>query len=207
MPKLYTHPMSTFAQRVRIALAEKGVDWELEQVDMVNRKQREEPYLSINPYGRVPSLVDEEHDLTLIESSAILEYLEELHPEPALFPADPARRAEARMHVKLCDLQFTGPVGVLIFPKRFIPEERWRRDDMAAASAKIAKHFAILAKQLEGREWLVGDAFSVADLAYAPFLQFTPMLDVEVPASIEAWTKRLLARPSVMSTRPADASR
>ncbi|MEZ4329596.1 MAG: glutathione S-transferase family protein [Polyangiales bacterium] len=203
MPTLYSHPLSTYAQRVHIALLEKGVTWDVEQVDMGKKQHRSPEYLAINPYGRVPALVD--GALKLVESSAILDYLEATHPTPPLLPEGAEGRAEVHMHVKLCDLQFAGHVGVLIFPKRFLPEDRWQRDLMAQASKQIARHFAILDAHLAQREWLVGGAFSIADIAYAPFLQFLDMVEVDAPPHVRDYAERLLARPSVVATRPADA--
>jgi len=70
--KLHYHPLSTFSRRVRVALAEKQIPHELVVVDMPARRHREEPYLSLNPYGRVPTL--EEDGFVLYESTAILNY-------------------------------------------------------------------------------------------------------------------------------------
>ena len=142
MPTLYSHPHSTFARRIRIALLEKGVEWEIRDLDMAGKEHKSPGYLAINPYGRVPALVD--GDLRLAESSAILGYLEATHPEPPLVPADVAGRAEVEMHTKLCDLQLAAHVGTIIFPKRFIPESRWRLEAMADASKAIARHLAVL---------------------------------------------------------------
>lgn len=203
MPTLYTHPFSTFAQRVHIALIEKDVTWNVKVVDMAAKEHRSAEYLKINPYGRVPALVD--GALTLVESSAILDYLDAKHPAPPLQPASPEGRAELHMHIKLCDLQLAGHVSTIVFPKRFIPEARWQRDLMANASKQIHKHLTILDVHLAHRTWLVGEQFSLADIAYAPFLQFLPMLDVEVPPHVATYAARLTARPSVHATRPADA--
>jgi glutathione S-transferase len=76
--KLHYHPLSTYSRRVRIALAEKQIPHELVVVDMPARRHREEPYLSLNPYGRVPTL--EEDGFVLYESTAILNYLEATRP-------------------------------------------------------------------------------------------------------------------------------
>lgn len=203
MPTLYTHPFSTFAQRIHIALIEKNVTWDVKVVDMAAKEHRSAEYLSINPYGRVPALVD--GSLTLVESSAILDYLDAKHPSPPLQPASPEGRAELHMHIKLCDLQLAGHVSTIVFPKRFIPEARWQREVMANASKQVQKHLIILDAHLTHRTWLVDEQFSLADIAYAPFLQFLPILDVEVPAHLAAYAARLTARPSVLATRPGDA--
>src|SRR6516225_8917179 len=113
--KLHYHPLSTFSRRVLIAFAEKQIPHELVVVDMPARRHREQPYLSLNPYGRVPTL--EEDGFVLYESTAILDYLEATHPTPALAPTDPRLRALVDMHMKLCDLQLTRQAGTIVFPK------------------------------------------------------------------------------------------
>ena len=78
--KLHYNPLSTFSRRVLIALAEKQIPHELVVVDMAARQHRQQPYLSLNPYGRVPTL--EEDGFVLFESTAILNYLEAIRPAP-----------------------------------------------------------------------------------------------------------------------------
>jgi glutathione S-transferase len=198
---LHQHPLSTYARRVRIALLEKRIEAEVVEVDMAAGAHRRQPYLSLNPYGRVPTLVD--GDLVLYESTAILEYLEAMFPQPALMPEDVKSRALVAMHVKLCDLHLTRPGGLIIFSKRFIPEASWRREEMAKASRDIDKHYAILDRQLEGKAYLVADRYTLADLCYVPFLEFAPLFDVRMPPNIDAWSRRLLSRPSSLETKPA----
>jgi len=199
--KLYQHPFSTFSRRVRIALLEKKIDAEVVEVDMPARAHRAEPYLSLNPYGRVPTLVDD--DLVLYESTAILEYLEAKYPQPPLVPADIKGRALVSMKMKVCDLQMTRQAGVIIFAKRFVPETSWRREEMAKASKEIDRHFAVLDRELAGKEYLVAGRYTLADVCYVPFLEFLPLLEVDVPANVRSWSERLLSRPSSVATKPA----
>jgi glutathione S-transferase len=199
--KLYYHSFSTYSRRARIAFLEKTIDAELVEVDLVGRAHRAEPYLSINPYGRVPTLVDD--DLVLYESTAILDYLEAKYPEPPLVPGDIKQRALVAMHMKLCDLQMSRPAGVIIFSKRFIPEASWRVDDMAKAGKELEKHLAILDRALAGKEYLVSGRYTLADLCYVPFLEFLPLMGLEAPANVKAWSERLLSRPSSVATKPA----
>src|SRR5262245_38088491 len=201
MLKLSYHPLSTFSQRVRIALLEKRIPAELVEVDLFSRAQFQPEYLDKNPYGRVPTI--EENGLVLYESTAILEYLEATRPSPPLVPADVPSRARVAMHVKLCDLEFAEPARAILLPKRFLPKERWRMDRMEEAKARIQKHLAILEPQLEGREYLVDDRFTLAEVCYAPFLQFLSTLEVQPGPAISAWASRVLERPSVAQTRPA----
>lgn len=198
--KVYHHPLSTFSRRVLIACREKRIPYEPVIVDMVARKHREQPYLSLNPYGRVPTL--EEDGFVLYESTAILGYLEATHPKPPLVPADPRQRALVEMHMKLCDLQLTRQAGTIVFPKRFLPKERWDMAAIADAKAQIEKHLAILEQQLAGKTFLVAEQFSLAEVCYMPFLEFLPLMEITPPPNVAAWTERLLSRPTAKETQP-----
>ena len=198
--KLHYHPFSTYSRRVLIAFAEKQIAHELVVVDMAARRHREQPYLSLNPYGRVPTL--EEDGFVLFESTAILNYLEATRPSPPLVPADARGRALVDMHMKLCDIQFTRHAGTIVFPKRFLPKEKWNTAAIADAKTQIEKHFAILDKQLAGKTYLIAEQFSLAEVCYAPFLEFLPLMEITPPGAVAAWSERLLARPSAVSTRP-----
>jgi len=200
MIKLYYHPLSTYSRRVRIALAEKQIAYETIVVDLAQRKHKEPAYLALNPYGRVPTL--EEDGLVLYESTAILNYLETTRAEPPLAPADLRQRALVDMHMKLCDIQMTRHTGTIIFPKRFLPKERWNEAAIAAAKTEIEGHLAILERQLTGKHYLVAEQFTLADICYLPFLEFLPLMEIAPPPAIAAWRERLLARPSARATKP-----
>ena len=200
MLKLHYHPFSTFARRVRIALIEKNIAAELIEVDMMARAHRGPAYLALNPYGRVPTL--EEDGFVLYESTAILEYLEATHPTPPLVPADARGRARVSMHMKLCDLQLARQAGTIIFPKRFLPKERWDEKAMAQAKKEIEKHLEILEPQLAGKEYLVGDRYTLVEVCYTPFVEFFPLVEVTPPPAVAAWTARMLERPSAQATKP-----
>lgn len=199
--KLYTHPLSTFARRVHMALLEKDIPVESIVVDMAARKHKEPDYLALNPYGRVPTLVDGE--FVLYESTPILNYLEAKYPEPALVPDDAQARALVDMHMKLCDLQFTRQTATIIFPKRFLPKERWDEKVIAQAKREIEKQVPILEQMLKGREYLVADQFTLADLCYVPFVEFFGLMEITPTPGVAAWTERLLNRPSARQTKPA----
>jgi glutathione S-transferase len=183
---------------VQIALEEKSIPCEQVLVDMAARKHREPEYLALNPYSRVPTLVDGE--LVLYESTAILNYLEALFPEPPLLPSDVKGRALVDMHMKLCDLQFTRQAGVILFPKRFLPKERWDEKLFAQMRTEIDKHLAILERQLGDNDYVVGNKYSLVEVCYAPFLAFLDLIEVTPPPRIAEWSKRILSRPSVQLT-------
>ena len=201
MLTLYFHPVSTFSQRVRIVLIEKQIQAEMVEVDLFSRAQHRPEYLARNPYARVPTI--EEDGLVLYESTAILEYLEATRPSPPLLPADVRLRARASMLIKLCDLELAEPARTILLPKRFLPRERWRTERMAEAGERIQKHFDILEQQLADGEYLVENRFSLAEVCYAPLLQFVGMLEVQMGPKTAAWADRVLERPSVKETKPA----
>lgn len=201
MLTLHHHPLSTYSRRVRIALLEKGLPATLVEVDMGARAHRSPDYLRLNPHGRVPTLVED--GFVLYESTAILEYLENTHPEPRLIPDDARGCALIAMHMKLCDLQLTRQTGAIIFPKRFLPRERWDEPAMANAKREIERHLDILERDLHGREWLVADRYSLVEVCYTPFVEFFGLMEITPPPAVAAWTARMLARPSAQQTKPA----
>jgi glutathione S-transferase len=183
-----------------VALLEKSIDHEPVVVDMAAGEHRGERYRSVNPYGRVPVIDDD--GFVLYESAAILTYLEATRPQHPLVPADSRGRALVDMHLRLCDMQFARHAGTIIFPKRFLPAERWDNAAMALAQREIEKHLAIVERELQGRDYLVGNTFSLADVANLPFLYFLPLMQVDPPPAVAAWSKRLLSRPSALATLP-----
>lgn len=112
--KLYTYWRSSCSYRVRIALGLKGLDWESIPVHLVRREQREPGYLRHNPSGFVPTLVLED-GTELVQSLAIIDYLEATHPEPPLLPEGPLARARvlAASHVIAMDTQPVTNLGVV----------------------------------------------------------------------------------------------
>jgi glutathione S-transferase len=201
MLRLHSHPLSTFSRRVRIALLEKKIPHEIVEVDMAAKQHRSPEYLKLNPYGRVPTL--EEDGFVLYESTAILEYLELTRPDEPLLPPDPRGRALAAMHVKLCDVQLARQTSTIIFPKRFLPKERWDEKAMAQAKAEIEKHFAILDGQLGTKQWLVNDRYGMVEVCYTPLVQFLDLMEIAPPPAIAAWVERMLSRDSAVQTKPA----
>jgi glutathione S-transferase len=199
--KLYHFPASTFSRRVRIALLEKNISCELIEVNLPAGQQKESWFAALNPYMKVPALVDGE--LVLYESAAILAYLEAAHPKPPLVPDDVRGRARVDLHVRLCDAHLGRYAGAVLFPKRFLPEANWDRPAMEAARKEIDRHLVIIERELGERPYLVGDSFTLADVAYLPFLHFLAMMEVSAGPRVQAWAERILARPSARATVPA----
>jgi len=200
MIRLHYHPMSTYSRRVRIALLEKQIPHELVVVDMAARKHRDPAHLALNPYGRVPVIQD--GDFVLYESAAILNYLEAMFPQPPLVPADPRERALVDMHMKLCDIQMARQTGVIIFPKRFLPKERWDEKAMAQAKSETDAHLRILERELTGKQYLVAGQYTLAEVCYTPFVQFLGLMEIAPPPAVARWVEQLLTRSSAVQTAP-----
>src|SRR5262249_1512812 len=95
----------------------------------------------------------------------------------------------------------TRQAGAIIFPKRFLPKERWDENVIAQAKADIEKDLLIAVGQLVGKSYLVAETFMLADLCYLPFLEFLPLMETP-PANVAAWAQRLLSRASALETKP-----
>jgi glutathione S-transferase len=182
MLTLYDADRCPFCARVRIVLAEKGVEYEDVQIDL---SERPAWLYEKNPLGKVPVL--EEGAFVLPESPVIMEYLEERYPEPALLPADAAARALARVWLE----RFDDLLGRDYYAAR-------RGDD--DGRARLQASLAALDEALAGTPFLSGADYGLADIAYVPWVlraRETFGIGLEPWPSLRAWLDRLLERPAV----------
>jgi glutathione S-transferase len=200
--RLHWHPFSLFPRRVLVALREKGLAWEDAIVDLPGGATRGAAFRRLNPFGQVPVL--EDGPVVVYESIAILEYLEERHPRPALLPADAAGRAHARQ-LMLAGGDYLAPALKRWLPRLFTPESAWDRDDQARAAEEIGAHLGVLEAALGGAQHLVGD-FSLADVCYVPLVCELETIGLSHLLAdrprVRGWIERLNARHSVRATRP-----
>jgi len=199
MIKLYHFPQSSNSRKVRIALIEKGLEFERLQIDLGKKEQKNPEYLKIHPFGQVPALDDE--GFIVYDSTLINEYLEDEYPYPALLPKDSDGRARARMMEDLRDNYFN-PAAGLINREMRKPEGERNQQVIDAAKAEIAKCFERIEKELHGKEYLAGE-FSLADIAFMPNLDALERLNIAVDPKYKntlAWIARLKARPSFASS-------
>jgi len=195
MIKLYTFPPSTNSRKVRIALLEKGLEFERINVDLSKREQKNPEYLKIHPFGQMPALDDE--GFVVYDSTVINEYLEDEYPYPPLMPKDSEGRARARMMEDFRDTHFNPPCVKIIYEMRK-PEGERVADVITTAKADINKCFDRLETELKGKEYLAG-AFSLADIAFMANLDLLDRFQIAVDpkyANTTAWIARLKARPS-----------
>jgi glutathione S-transferase len=228
MLALYHDWDSVHSFKVRMCLAEKQADYDSRRVELLRFEHLRPEYLALNPNGVVPTLIHDGH--VLFESSVINEYLDEVLPDPPLAPRDPYRRAKMRILIRLQDdvlYHAQRPATFQLMVKRMLaglgkeelealvanhPEpERGRHfltwatgpvDEAVVAEArrKIAAVLGRLETALGDAPWLAGDAFSLADVAYAPFVDRLERLCFDElwagrPA-VAVWAARLKARPS-----------
>ena len=185
MIKLYDADRCPYCARVRIVLAEKGIDYETVEVDLGDRPSW---IYEKNPLGKVPVL--EEDRLVLPESVVIDEYLEERYPEPPLWPDDPAERAQGRLLVERFD-SLSRPYYAL------------RRGDDDARD-RLDEQLALLDDRLGERPFLTGQEFGLADVAYLPWIlraESSLGVDLDIHSALAVWVERAAERPSVSAER------
>ena len=190
--KLYWHPVSLMPWRVRIALAEKGLACDEEIIDLPGGASHQPEFLALNPFGQAPVL--EDHGRAFAESTAILEYLEEIHPQPPLMPPSPAERADVRQLMCWSNgywmtswKRWVGPTSMGFLDT---PEVRARGRD------ELTRHAVVLEARLERTLWLAGD-YSLADICYTPLLLFADRMGLPLGPATAAWLLRLRDRPAI----------
>jgi len=196
----------------RMFLAEKGITIPIKSVDLMQAENRRPPYTDRNPGGQLPAL-ELDNGQCLGETVAIWEYLEEKHPSPALIGSTAEERAEARqwqrrVELKITEFLYNGfrfSEGAPIFKDRMrlIPE------GAAGLKATVQDNLKWLDGQLEGKEYIAGKRFTVADIILYCALDFGAGVGQKIDPSLKnvnAWFKRVDSRPSAKaSLHPASA--
>ncbi len=196
--RLYDYPDCPFAQKVRIVLAEKELEYETVFVDLRQGEQRTAEFLKLNPYGRVPVLIDEE--VVVYDSTLINEYLEDEYPHPALMPEDSAGRARVRTLEDFCDNSFLPSAG-FVQAELAKPEAEQDHDRLQRYRKGLTDGLVRLEGFLLGREFLAGE-FSLADIAFVPAVLNLSRLGVDVDPrlrNVAGWIGRLRQRASIQS--------
>jgi glutathione S-transferase len=196
-PILHGVNASPFVRKTRVALAEKGIEYEL--VPVMPMGQTAE-YKRISPLGKIPCY--QEGDFTLPDSSCIIAYLERTHPAPALYPADPQQFGRALWFEEYADTKLVETLGVVFF-NRVVAKMIGQQPDEAAIAAALEaapQVFDYLEGELADRQVLAGSHFSVADIAVSsPFVNFAHAGESPDPARwprLVAYLERNHSRPS-----------
>jgi glutathione S-transferase len=199
MRRLYHLPLSPFSRKVRIVLAEKGLETTLIPEKVWERRPE---FLALNPAGQVPVLIDQDGTV-VVDSQAIAEYLEVLYPDRRLLGFDPPARAEQRRLTAWFDLLFHNEVTVnLLYEKvnkRFMGLGEPDSARVRAGHQNIHRHLTYVAWLAERRKWLAGDEFGLADIAAAAQLSCLDYINAvpwDAHEGARDWYARVKSRPA-----------
>ena len=192
MMTLYSGTTCPFSQRCRNVLYEKGMDFQIVDVDLHNKP---EDLAVMNPYNQVPVLV--ERDLILYESNIINEYIDDRFPHPQLMPADPVMRARARLFLFRFENEMFTHVETL---------EKGNQRSGDKARAAIRDNLAQIAPVFTKQKYMLGDEFSMLDVAIVPLLWRLDYYDIQLPkqaAPLMKYAERLFSRPAFIDSLTA----
>ncbi len=205
MPKLYEHPFSPYAQKVKIALYEKNVAFDLEIPNAFSGAPTE--YAHTNPRLEVPTLV---HDgMAIFDSTIILEYIEETWPKPAMLPTTARERARVRMLEDVCDTYYEAINWGLMEVKAWQRASGELAEKLTARAAQqTAGVHAWLERELGSRPYFNGESFGWGDLSVFPYLHGSGVwgLAPKTGSKLSAWMARVGQRDSVRKTVAATAA-
>ncbi|MFO1379428.1 MAG: glutathione S-transferase N-terminal domain-containing protein [Chitinivorax sp.] len=196
MMTLYSGTTCPFSHRCRIVLFEKGMDFQINDVDIHDKP---EDLAVMNPYNEVPVLV--ERDLILHEANIINEYIDERFPHPQLMPADPIMRARARLFL----FRFEQELFVHV---RALENAGTTKKDQEKARAAIRDNLTQIAPVFTKQKFMLGDEFSMLDVAVAPLLWRLEHYGIEFPKpnpNLMKYAERLFSRQAFIdSLTPAE---
>ena len=192
MMTLYSGTTCLFSHRCRIVLYEKGMDFQIVDVDLYNMP---EDLAVMNPYNRVPVLV--ERDLILYEANIINEYIDDRFPHPQLIPADPVMRARARLFLFRFELELFSQIDAI---------EQGSQKTADKARAVIRDNLMQIAPVFAKQRYMLGEEFSMLDVAIAPLLWRLDHYGIQLgkqAAPLMKYAERLFSRPSFIESLTA----
>ena len=199
--KLYGAPKpAPNPRRVRMFLAEKGIELAETPIDLATREHKSPEYREKNSLGQVPTL-ELDDGTTISETVAICRYFEELQPEPSLFGRTALEKAQVDMWVRRVEFQLMQPVGQ--FWRHAHPRTAGllnQYKDFGESNRESVKNaLGWLNRELAGREFIALDRFTIADICALTTIDFANWIGLETPAEfgdLKAWHERVSARPS-----------
>ncbi|MGH8753712.1 MAG: glutathione S-transferase N-terminal domain-containing protein [Burkholderiales bacterium] len=192
MMTLYSGTTCLFSHRCRIVLYEKGMDFQIVDVDLYNMP---EDLAVMNPYNRVPVLV--ERDLILYEANIINEYIDDRFPHPQLIPADPVMRARARLFLFRFELELFSQIDAI---------EQSSQKTADKARAVIRDNLTQIAPVFAKQRYMLGEEFSMLDVAIAPLLWRLDYYGIQLgkqTAPLMKYAERLFSRPAFIEALTA----
>lgn len=185
---LYSGSVDIYSHQVRIVLAEKGVNYEVLDVDPENKP---EDLADLNPYNSVPTLVD--RDLVLYEAQIIMEYLDERFPHPPLMPVYPVSRARSRLMIHRIEKDWYSLLKLITSPKAADSRKDKARKELRDALITLSPVFS-------DTDYFLSEEFTLVDCCLAPLLWRLEMLGIELTgkgaAPVKAYMERLFERES-----------
>jgi glutathione S-transferase len=194
---LHFHPLSSFCQKVLVALYENGTPFRPYLVDLSDEASGT-AFRTLWPIGKFPVLVDDARDQTIPESTIIIEYLAQHYPGGTpLVPADADRAREARLLDRFFDLYVDMPMQAIVGDRRRPPgaKDPFGVDE---ARQRLRTAYRMIEKDMATKTWATGEAFSMADCAAAPALYYANLVEPfgGGHANVAGYFERLMARPS-----------
>ena len=199
--KLYNSNLAPNPRRVRIFLAEKGVEIPRIEVDLAKLEQRTPQFSAVNPFQTIP-ILELDDGTRIAESIAICRYIEALHPEPNLFGRSPLEQAIIEMWQRQLELRLLLPVAQVVrhsHPHMAEMENPQVAEWAAANRPRALRAMAIVDEALRERPFIAGDRFTVADITGLVALDFARPARIAIPpelANLNRWREMLKARPS-----------
>ena len=199
--KIFEQARAPNPRRVRIFLAEKGIEMAYEQVSLADLEHKTEQFTSLNPFRAVPVLVLDD-DTVIAESMAICRYFEDLQPEPRLMGATPLEKATIEMWARRVELELLYRVAQCfrhLHPAMAELEKPQVPDWGEANRPRVLATLKILDEVLQSRDYLAGDRYSVADITALVAIDFMKPARIERPTELKAlarWYEAVAARPS-----------
>ncbi|HEX7665424.1 MAG TPA: glutathione binding-like protein [Polyangiaceae bacterium] len=200
MLKIYGNPMSTCTRKVLMTLNENGTPFEFSLVDLGKGEQKQEPNLARQPFGHVPALDDDGFEM--FESRAMCRYLNE-KANGHLVPKDLKARAKMEQWISSETSEFSSNVMKLIY--EYVFKRTQAPEVLEAAKKGVAKACEVMDKQLAKTPYLVGDEFTLADICFMPYIEYTMGTQAkdEIFAKYPhfmAWWEKVSARPTWQKT-------
>ncbi len=198
--KLYEFPGAPNPKKVRVYLAEKGIEVPSAVVDIVTGENRKPEFLKKNPMGGLPVL-ELDDGTCLPESLAIIEYFEELHPSPPMIGTTPLQRARVRALERLCELSILGRIAVVFQNTHPLFAGRVKQSAEAADSARsaLATNLKVLDEKIGGNPFVAGDTPTIADCTLLAALQFAEFAQIAIDPDLKnlhRWYESFKRRPS-----------
>ena len=200
---VYGSPIATCTQRVLILLEELQLKYDLQEVDLMKGQQKEKKYLELQPFGKVPVVIYDEH--TIFESRTILRYIAKNNTDDLDLTLD--SNVDVDMWLEVESQNFNPPISKFVYEKVFKkwkdPEAKSDENVLSQALEELNKVLSVYEKRLENSKYLGGEKYSIADISHIPYLNLFVKSGSDYKNFLKnyprvyKWFKRMMAREAV----------